>query len=162
MPLTFLESGATIDGSYRYHLWRTWNPDTQRITFIMCNPSTADGFTDDPTIRRCIDIAQAWAFGSLSVVNLFAYRSPSPQALFAVTDPVGPANETYLAQAAAQSACIIAAWGNAGQYRGRDREVMGLLSEYASRLFCLGLNQSGSPKHPLYIKKGTECYAFSL
>lgn len=160
MRVMLLQSGAVIGGTYRYLLWRTWNLDAPQVTFIMCNPSTADGLVDDPTIRRCISFAQDWAFGSLSVVNLFAYRSPSPHDLLTAADPIGPLNDAYLVEAAAQSACLIAAWGCHGCYRERDREVMGLLSPYADRLFCLGTNQDGTPKHPLYIRKGTERQCF--
>jgi hypothetical protein len=54
--------GAFIDptGNYRYKLWRDWDKYKPRVTFIMLNPSTADGKEDDPTIRRCINFAKAW------------------------------------------------------------------------------------------------------
>jgi len=153
-------SGAVIKGQYRYHLWRQWDAQRPRVTFVLLNPSTADASHNDPTIRRCIDFAREWGFGCLSVVNLYAWRSPSPQNLTRVADPVGPENDAYLSAAAAQSACLIAAWGRFGRYSERDREVMELLIAYASRLFCLSLNQDGSPKHPLYIKKGTQRQCF--
>ena len=40
----------------------------------MLNPSTADAQTNDPTIRRCLQFAQAWGYGTLEVVNLFAFK----------------------------------------------------------------------------------------
>ena len=126
----------------------------------MLNPSTADALIDDPTIRRCIDFAQRWSFGSLTVVNLFAYRSPSPQDVMLANDPVGPECDGYLLQAAAQSTCLLAAWGKHGRYLGRDRAVRELLIAYSSRFSCLNLNQDGSPKHPLYIRKGTQRQCF--
>jgi len=57
-PFTELAAGATFDPSkvYRYHLWRDWTPPPdapRRLCWIMLNPSTADDWTDDPTIRRC-------------------------------------------------------------------------------------------------------------
>ncbi len=164
MTLTLFRAGAIITGQYRYLLWRTWNPDAAQVAFVMCNPSTADGSSDDPTIRRCMDFAQSWGFGSLAVGNLFAYRSPSPRDLLTVADPVGPDNDAHLVQIARQSACLIAAWGCAGRYRERDRAVMEKLSAHSPRMVCLGRNADGSPKHPLYIRKGTErqCFLSSL
>jgi hypothetical protein len=147
-----VRAGATIVDHYRYRLWREWNLDGPRVTFIMLNPSVADHQVDDPTLRRCIGFAQWWSFGSLEVVNLFAYRSSSPQALRTVADPIGPENDRYLLQAAAQSNCIVAAWGCHGRYLKRDDTVIKLLAAYS--LSCLDLNRDGSPKHPLYIKKG--------
>jgi hypothetical protein len=160
MPLMLMQKGAVICGEYRYHLWREWNPDGPRVTFIMLNPSTADSTTEDPTLRRCISFAQSWGFGTLSVVNVFAYRSSSPRDLLTVADPVGPENDAYLANAAARSTCLIAAWGSHGRKLGRERAVMEILNAYTPRLFCLGCNVDGTPRHPLYIRKGTErqCY----
>ena len=54
-------AGAMIsaDGQYRYRLWRTWDPSLHKLVWVMLNPSTADGQTDDPTIRRCISVAKS-------------------------------------------------------------------------------------------------------
>src|SRR5690349_6309203 len=111
MLLPLIQKGAIIDGVYRYLLWRTWNPEHAPVTFIMGNPSTADGQSDDPTLRRCLGFAHSWGFGGLLVVNAFAYRSPSPQDLFRVADPVGPKCDEYLIEIAKQSACLVVAWG---------------------------------------------------
>lgn len=153
-------TGAIIKGEYRYLLWRIWDDAAPQVVFTMCNPSTADEAIDDPTIRRCIGFARHWGFGSLSVVNLFAYRSSSPQDLLKVADPIGPENTKYLLQAVAQAACCVVAWGSVGRYLGRDRAVVSLLSDGGYHLDCLGRNQDGSPKHPLYIRKGTERQCF--
>ncbi len=160
MALTFLRAGAIIIDLYRYLLWREWDPDGRRVLFIMLNPSTADGMMDDPTIRRCIGFAQALGFGSLSVTNLFGYRSTSPQALLSVADPIGTENDAHIVQASAQSATIIAAWGCHGRYLDRDRVVAELLNAQGYTLFCFGHNQDGSPKHPLYVRKDTQLQPF--
>jgi len=160
MTVQILQSGAVIENDYRYLLWRIWNPDAPQVTFILLNPSTADEKTNDPTIRRCINFAKTWSFGGISVVNLFAYRSPFPASLLRITDPIGPKCDGLLLQAAAQSGCLIAAWGNHGRLHGRDRQVTDLLIPYSDRLFCLGKNRNGSPKHPLYVRRGTERQRF--
>jgi hypothetical protein len=46
------------DGVYRYVLYREWDVQLPTILFIMLNPSTADGDSDDPTIRRVINFAK--------------------------------------------------------------------------------------------------------
>jgi len=68
--------GALMVGDYRYHLWRTWDETRPRLLWVMLNPSTADGETDDPTVRRCIGFSKGWGYGSIEIVNLFAYRPP--------------------------------------------------------------------------------------
>lgn len=62
----------------------------------MLNPSKADASIDDPTLRRCISFAKFWDYGSLIVVNLFAFRTASPLELKKVDDPVGKQNDRYL------------------------------------------------------------------
>jgi hypothetical protein len=148
-------SGAVFDltGTYRYTLWRVWRTDAPRVTFIMLNPSTADAYKNDPTITRCIAFASTWNFGSLEVVNLFAYRATHPRELFNADDPIGPENDSYLLQALARSSCIVAAWGTKGRLFGRDLQVLQLFD--CSHVRCLGLTKDGHPRHPLYLKGNT-------
>jgi hypothetical protein len=133
-------------GRYRYALWRRW-ADGPQVLFVMLNPSTADARRDDPTIRRCIDFARRWGFGSLAVGNLFAYRTPFPHALRRAEAPVGPRNDRWLRRLAAQSARVVAAWGDDGAWLDRDRAVRRLLPG----LHALGFTKAGRPRHPLYL-----------
>ncbi len=151
---TGLEQGATFDatGTYRYLLWRTWNPAADRVLFVMLNPSTADATRDDPTIRRCIAFARAWGHGGVEVVNLFAWRSTSPSLLRIAPDPVGPDNDRVLMDACGRAARIVFAWGNHGSFWGRDRQVKSLLG---GQTFCLGFTRTGQPRHPLYLRQTT-------
>jgi len=145
-------TGPVIDptGQYRYTLWRECGPADARVAFVMLNPSTADATRDDPTIRRVIGFARSWGYGSVEVVNLFAYRAPYPRILRTVPDPIGPQNDRYLVQAVRRAQLVVAAWGT-GHLPGRDRAVIGLLGE---SLYCLGTTQGGCPRHPLYVRGG--------
>ncbi|MCL6576102.1 DUF1643 domain-containing protein [Kyrpidia sp.] len=87
---------ATIVGPYRYSLTREWDASKPRVVFIMLNPSTADDDQDDNSVKRCIGFAKKWGFGSLEVVNLFAYRTPNPEKLSQVEDPVGMENREHI------------------------------------------------------------------
>ena len=137
-------------GQYRYSLCREWNQSAPRIGFVMLNPNRADAILDDPTIRRCVGFARSWDYGSLEVVNLFAYRSPSPKVLKQVADPVGEDNDRALQAFSQRVDRIILAWGNWGTIRGRDRVVLELLN--SAPLYCLGTTKQGQPCHPLYLK----------
>lgn len=136
-------------GLYRYHLTRKWGRGPYAL-LIMLNPSTADAMQDDPTIRRCISFAKREGCGALVVVNLFAFRSPSPADMKAADDPVGPENDRYIRSAVAGAkGPIIAAWGAHGSYRGRDKAVRALVD---APMVCLGLTKAGAPRHPLYVR----------
>jgi hypothetical protein len=117
----------------------------------MLNPNRADGVRDDPTIRRCIGFARAWGFGRLWVVNLFGYRARDPRDLRVAADPIGPDNDRHVVRAARRGTIVVAAWGNAGAFGGRDREVIKLLRERARAIHCLGITRRGCPRHPLYL-----------
>lgn len=160
MQLTFLEelnkgfSGAVIDKNeeYRYLLWRKWNENLPRITFIMLNPSTADEREDDPTLRRCIRFAMDWGYGSLEVVNLFAYRATDPKFLLSVSDPVGKSNNKYIKDAILRADKVLIAWGTKGSILNRDIEVLEIIKALNIPLFTLELTRQGYPRHPLYVK----------
>lgn len=131
---------------YRYLLQRTWNPLAATLTIIGLNPSRADASYTDPTIRRCLQFAQDWGYGSLIVANLFAYRSPYPEALRAFRRPIGPENDWYIQRAIHLSEKTLIAWGNDGTWRQRDRKVL----KFIDQPWCLQINKSGQPAHPLY------------
>lgn len=113
-----MKRDATISecGRYRYDLGRTWVEPGDALadtycTFIMLNPSTADGTQDDPTICRCINFAKSWGMGGLMVVNLFAWRATKPDDLLRAADPIGPENDRYIDEACRMAQFVVAAWG---------------------------------------------------
>lgn len=149
-------SSAVIsdDGTYRYRLTRTWEPDAPELAWIMLNPSTADAEQDDPTIRRCISFAKSWGYGGIVVVNLFAARCTDPAGLCSFIDPIGPENEAYL-RLETQFRTVVAAWGASvpHYWRHRPRAVLTQLQDRA--VHHLGLTKDGHPRHPLYVKGDT-------
>src|ERR1700741_1245036 len=98
---------------YRYSLSRVWDSSKPKVLFIMLNPSTADANNDDPTIRRCMNFAKSWGFGSLYVGNLFAFRSKEPTHLLYAEDPIGNLNANHLQTMSEFVDLIVCAWGNA-------------------------------------------------
>lgn len=152
-----MKRNAVIDstGLYRYSLEREWEPTAPRLAFVMLNPSLADAITDDPTLRRCISFAQSWGYGSLEIVNLFAYRASRPTILKQITDPIGSENDRYLKKAVDLADKIIVAWGNQGILKNRAKVVLHWLDGFDT-LYCLGITQRGYPRHPLYVKSSTK------
>ncbi len=133
--------------TFRYELWRRWS-NAPSCVFVGLNPSTADETNDDPTIRKCVGYAKRWGYGSLCMVNLFAFRATQPKDMLAASDPVGPENDATLQRLARDAGIIIAAWGNDGGHMGRDKSVMAMLPA----LHALKQNKDGSPAHPLYLR----------
>ena len=148
------------DRRYRYRLWRRWDRSRPAIAFCMLNPSTADARRDDPTIRRCIAFARAWGYGGIEVVNIFAMRATDPRALRSARDPVGPRNDAFMRRAAALSPVVIA-WGVHGALRDRESAALKLFGG-RSRLLALGRTRSGSPRHPLYLRRDVKATEYVL
>lgn len=143
--------------SYRYALWRIWEPQNPRYAlFIGLNPSKADAVEDDNTVRRCISLAKSWGCGSLCMANLFAYRHKDPAAMKAQCDPVGSENDAWLLKLRRGAAVTIAAWGIHGSFRDRDRAILKMFGAMS----CLGATKYGYPRHPLYVRAGTQPTAF--
>jgi hypothetical protein len=145
-------AGFSRCGNYRYWLSRQWDHDLPSCSFVGLNPSTADALADDPTIRRIIGFARGWGYGSVIVVNLFAFKATYPKDLFAADNPVGPRNNYWLKRATKESDLVIAAWGVHGCHRRRDRYARRAMEN----LYCLGKTQAGHPRHPLYVRADTQ------
>ncbi|WP_424990695.1 DUF1643 domain-containing protein [Fluviibacterium sp. S390] len=136
---------------YRYSLTRSWDPQGARALFVMLNPSTATEVQNDPTVERCERRARALGFGAFQVTNIFAWRATDPRAMRAQADPVGPSNDTAIAEGCTWADKVICAWGTHGAHLDRGPAVESLIRATGVAPHHLGLSKAGHPKHPLYI-----------
>lgn len=142
------------DGLYRYQLYREWDVNLPVILFVMFNPSTADGASDDPTIRRVINFAKSWGYGGLYVVNLFAFRSTNPKELQSASDPVGPENMNIIKALVSKTDRVVYAWGNGHLEPAWLRTLV-------CTPYCIQIGKNGVPKHPLFLRKDTPLMLFT-
>lgn len=149
---------------YRYRLWRIWNNNKPLLVWLLMNPSTADEWKDDPTMRRCTGFAADNNYGGIIVLNAFAFRSTDPRVVVYNAsngfDVVGPENDDYINAYYNSGLDVVLAFGANAKLQDRGFELM---RRFAGRLqtFNLGLTKSGFPKHPLYINSDQEferCY----
>lgn len=155
---------ATFDASrtYRFRLSRVWNPSLPRINFCMLNPSTADAFKLDPTVRRCVGFAKAWGGGALEVTNAFALRSTDPAGLRHTSDPVGFGNDDAILAAAVAAEVVVLAWGVHATLLDREQHVRRLLAEAGVSAQVLSLTKDGHPAHPLYLPASSQPFSWPL
>lgn len=160
------------DGRYRWSLERIWEPKLPKFIVIGLNPSTADATVDDPTIRKCVSFAARENAGGLVMLNLFAYRTKSPQVLKQAAkteDIVGLLNDQMLIAltgATQPYRRIICAWGNDGDPRvarsgpagglSRAAFVVDMLRSFGRFLECFGVTTKAAPCHPLYLRGDTK------
>jgi len=157
-------SGAIFsrDGHYRFELWRNWGTG-KKLAFIGLNPSTADEIRSDPTVTRCINYAKRDGYGGMVMLNIFALRSTDPTRLLDNDiDPVGADNDRAIRKWLKRHPDVlaVACWGNHRSIGSRGVEIVTMAHRLLHPLRCLGLNQNGSPKHPLYLRGDTEIRLF--
>lgn len=158
----FNNNGAILskDRTHRYSLWRKWDENKPCILFIGLNPSRADETYNDPTIRRCINFAKAWGYGGMYFLNLYSYRTPEVKALKSYLK----SPEAYLHL---ETVChlentikfcdkVVCCWGS-WDFISLAEEMIDTLIKIENKIpYCFGINNNGSPKHPLYLKSDTQ------
>lgn len=161
-----IRMGAVVNGVYRYTLSRDWEKSGPRVCWVMLNPSTADAFTDDATIRRVMGFSKREGFAGLEVVNLFAYRSTNPAALRPSLEDVpdqeawkyevvGTQNDMWIKTAMHNCEEVIVAWGSIHKtHYERASFVLGFIKDNFGEIpKCLGRSAGGFPQHPLRLPK---------
>lgn len=146
--------------AYRDLLWRIWDDGKTKCVFIMLNPSIADAHANDPTIKRCIGFARRLGYGGFYVVNLFSRISTDPNELRILHSGClnSPLAVHYVDDAfryaKAKNAHIICGWGSHSILKDKLRTlaIAATAEAHDVRLYCLGINKDGNPKHPLYVK----------
>lgn len=151
------------DGLYRLKLTRHWDFSCITLCVVMLNPSTADAMNDDPTIRKVMTFAKANGYGGIAVYNMAALRATNPNKLLEPgVDAVGPDNITFLREAALMYDDILVAWGS-HKYAHPERTAVlhYMLAGLGARIWCLGINKDGNPKHPLYLRNDTKMVPYA-
>lgn len=131
----------------------------------MVNPSTADGTTNDPTIRRCISFARRLKADGLLVTNVYAKRATNPRDLIDYPDPIGPSNDAWISAASLKAEMTIVAWGNSvtrvDGYKDRLIKVLQCCGyPRFSPLYCFGWTAMGQPRHPLMLSNKVKLIKF--
>ena len=132
------------DKKYRYSLKRIWDNDKPKVFFIMLNPSLADNYQDDPTIRRLIKFAKLYGYGGFYVGNLFSYITPYPSELLDKDLMFSKKNIHEIKKMIGLTKDVVYGWGN-------SFEEPEWLKQIISNPKCFGKNKNKTPKHPLYL-----------
>jgi hypothetical protein len=167
------ESSAVFSscGRHRYSLTRAWSA-AARACWVLLNPSKAGAEKTDPTTTRIVGFSHSLQCGGFGLVNAFSLIATDPRELWAArwSDRVGLEADAHIRTALAE--CIgpvIVGWGrveppNISRQLTRDRiaQVLRMIVAAGRKPMCFGVNQDGSPKHPLYLAGGTRLVPFPM
>jgi len=147
-------------GTYRYLLE---HPGPNPCAVVLVNPSIAGRIVDgveipDPTKNKVARFVRDWGYNGFYIGNTAAVVATDPDDMRAHPNPIGPDNDSYLMMLATLP-LIVVGWGNEAD-PARARIVAGILRSFGAELWCLGVNQNGSPKHPLYLPYSTRLQRF--
>ncbi|XKM13247.1 DUF1643 domain-containing protein [Orbaceae bacterium ac157xtp] len=152
----------SADRKYRYLLERIWDKTKPTVLFICMNPSIADEKTNDPTATRCINFAKSWGFGSLVMMNLYAYVDTYQNNIWSPNvDSIGTDNDTRIIEIAKKIDKVVVAWGS-GVCVHRAKELYDKLCRENIDLWCFKKNKNGMPAHPLYQRKDTVLIKYKM
>lgn len=145
----------TDDGLYRPLLTQTWEPNLPWIGWGALNPSKADAYKDDPSVRRMRAFSRAWGYGGFRLVNLHDWRATDPRELKRGQETRSD-QWARLFYETATAGPFVLAWGaNAGE-EGFQIARMIAAQNRLFPLLCLGTTKEGHPRHPLYVRADTE------
>lgn len=149
-------------GRYRQELWRRWEGPTGYALFIGTNPSVACHLTDDPTCLREWKRAERMGLSYAKANVLDARLTDSRQLHRLDFPPCSDANLPAIMRLAKDAAIIVACWGRLHSSMQHHAErVETALRNDGHALHCLGRNNDGSPKHPLYLRSDAELIEFT-
>ncbi len=163
------EPGASAafseDERHRYMLERKISDSEPCRIFACCglNPSTADAFKLDPTVRREIAFGRLFGCTQYLKANAYARRDTKPKNMWKARkdghDIVGPDNDFSIAMMLAavrdRGGIALACWGRHAE-PDRVAVLVHLAADVGVTWQCLGMNKDGSPKHPLYLAAATK------
>ena len=148
-----MNAGAIINKNKRYSLWRIWNQNLPKVLYVMLNPSLACDSEDDRTVGRLNYFTKKFGFGGFYVGNIYPQITPYPKVLYSLNPSQSKKNCFYIDSMIKKSEKIVFAWGNC-----KERPLW--IENLVKNPLCFGYNKNGSPKHPLYLPKGTSLVKF--
>jgi hypothetical protein len=153
-------------GQYRYALWRRWDQSLPYAMFIGWSPSASDETEETLIMGRYTRYATEWGCGGLCLVNLFARLGAHEEDSPSLNHRVGPENDHWIGNIAAEAGLIVGDWGSDGFFHTRSSEIIRMLpdinfveqNQIRERLM-LFLRQSllnePVPTRPLKVKHGS-------
>ena len=157
-------SGAVIseDEKYRFALWRIWDRNKDCLLFIGVNGSLAGKINDDHTVVKMINFGKAWGYGGLFIGNLSPVRAVHTTYLnlrMAENQESIKLNEESIKRMRLLCSDCMLGWGETGKFfTDRMERILNIVGK---PVYCIKVNRSGEPAHPLYMPNSSKLQVFT-
>jgi hypothetical protein len=152
----------STDNKYRYVLG---NKGINPLIVFGINPSIAEPIElgkSDPTIEKIKRISNKLGYDTFIMLNLYPQRATNPNDLDRLfNQEIHQRNLIEIEKILKEFKHhhVIGAWGNLIHKRAYLKtcleDINELVKKYEMKWMCFDINQSGQPKHPLYVKEET-------
>lgn len=124
-----MKKNSTVSecGRYRYALWRTWDESLPYALFIGFIPPATDETEEGLVMGRYTRYATKWGYGGLCLVNLFARLGEGEEDVPFLSDGVGPENDVWIGNIAAEAGLVVGDWGSEGFFHNRSSKIISML-----------------------------------
>jgi len=154
------EPNIIIPAHYDYYRYLIGHDGKKPLFAIGMNPSAAREESSDRTVNRIIKASVDLGYDGWFVANIYPERA-TDAANLSTYDPLIVYDNIITIRNFLREHHIKEVWGAWGECNikqltlGRD-PLLRMLMEEGINVFAFGLNKSGNPKHPLYLKIITE------
>lgn len=117
------------DEKYRYSLTKIWDEGKPKAVFIGINPSDATEIIMDKTVMNLMNHLITNNYGSVEIVNLFAYRSKNQDNLKYGSEEQEKFNLEFVKNALKDASIIIVGWGRGAEKKAKYTYIINKVKE---------------------------------
>lgn len=147
--LITVEAVFSENDKYRYMLTKVWDKNKPKAVMIGINPSKATHLKGDNTATNAMNYFIDNGYGTMIIVNLFAFMSTKTEGLSKREKLFEDLNNDYIKKACEKADMVLVAWGYAKKHIDKDRkqEVDKILDQYRHKVKCFKTTENKKPCH---------------
>ena len=145
---------------YRYMLSKVWDENKPKAVMIGINPSKATHLKGDNTATNAMNYFIDNGYGTMIIVNLFAFMSTKIEGLSKREKLYEDLNNDYIKKACEEADMVLVAWGYAKEHSDRKQEVVKILNQYRHKVKCFKTKANKKPCHLRVICEDWEIVGF--
>ena len=140
------------DNKYRYMLTKVWDDKKPSAVLLGINPSKATELKGDNTATNAMNYFIDQGYGSMIIINLFAYMCTYTKDLKNRDKKYDKLNDKYIIKACNRSELILVAWGYEKKYVNKKNKTKILVKGYGKKVICFEDENGKKPQHLRIIR----------